>query len=96
MCYKCEAVDELIRDIRQCGKCTQMFWAEVPVGKSIDYLRQPTPFADKIYVISHNSRGYDANFLLRKFLELSWTPQLIMNYQNSKYDFRESVLFGFS
>jgi len=48
-----------------------------PLGKFIDYLRQSRPFADKMYVISHNSRGYDARFLLRKFLELIWTPQLI-------------------
>ena len=56
-----------------------MFWAETPVGKFIDHLRQSRPFADKIYVISHNSRGYDAQFLLRKFLELRWTPEFIMD-----------------
>jgi hypothetical protein len=41
-----------------------------PVGKFVDYLRLSRPFADKIYVILHNSRGYDAQFLLRRFLEL--------------------------
>ena len=79
MCSKCEAVDELNVDCTQCGKRTHVFWAEDPVGKFIDYLRQSRPFADKIYVISHNSRGYDAQFLLRKFLKLRWTPQLIMD-----------------
>jgi hypothetical protein len=54
-----------------------VFW-EDPIGKFIDYLRLSGPFADKIYVISHNSRGYDAQFLLRRFLELRWVPALIM------------------
>jgi hypothetical protein len=29
------------------------------VGKFINYLRRLRSFANKIYVISHNSRGYD-------------------------------------
>jgi len=70
MCYKCEAVDDLSIDWKHCGKRTHVFWAEDPVGKFIDYFRQSRPFADKIYVISHNSCGYDAQFSLRKFLEL--------------------------
>ena len=65
--------------IVNCVKRTHVFWAEDTVGKFIDYLRQSGPFADKIYVISHNSRGYDTQFLLRKFLDLRWTPQLIMD-----------------
>ena len=77
ICSKCEALDDLNVDCTQCGKRTHVFWAEDPVGKFIDLLRQSRPFADKIYVISHNSRGYDAQFLLRKFLALRWTPQLI-------------------
>ena len=52
-----------------------MFWQD-PVGKFIDYLPQFRLFADNIYVISHNSRGYDAQFLLGRFLELRWVPQL--------------------
>jgi len=55
------------------------FGAKDPEGKFIEYLRQSRPFAYKIYVITHNSRGYDAQFLLRKFLELRWTPQMIMD-----------------
>jgi len=53
------------------------FWQD-HVGKCIDYLRLPRPFADKVYVISHNPRGYDAQFQLRRFLELRWEPKLIM------------------
>ena len=56
-----------------------MFWAEDPLGKFIDYLRQTRPFADNIYVVSHNSRGYYTQFPLRKFLLLRWTPQLIID-----------------
>ena len=64
---------------KQCGERTHVFWAEDPVCKFIDYLRQSRLFANKIYIISHNSPGYDAQFLLRKFLEMRWTPQLIMD-----------------
>jgi len=78
MCSKCEAVDDISVDYKQCGKRIHVFWQD-PVGKFIDYLRQSRPFADKVYVISHNSRGYDAQFLLRRFLELRWAPQLIMD-----------------
>ena len=75
----CEAVVDLSVDCKQCGKRTHVFWSEDAVGKFIDYLRLSRPFEDKIYVISHNSPGYDAQFLLRKFLELRWTPKLIMD-----------------
>jgi len=57
MCSKCEVVDDLSVDFKQCSKHTLVFWAEDPVGKFIDYLRWSRPFADKIYIISHNSRG---------------------------------------
>ena len=77
MCSKCEAVDDLSVDCKQCGKRTHVFSTEDPVEKFIDY--QSRLFVDKIYVISHNSRGYDAQFLHRKFLVMRWTPQLIMD-----------------
>jgi len=38
-----------------------------PVGKFINYRRLSRPFADKIYVISHNSRGYDTVFSQKIF-----------------------------
>jgi hypothetical protein len=69
MCSKCEAVDDFNVDCEQCGKRLHTFWQD-PVGKFIDYLRMSPSFADKIYVISHNSCGYDAQFLLRRILEL--------------------------
>ena len=75
MCSKSEAVDDTNCDCEQCVKSTHVFWHDL-VGKLIDYLRQSRLFADKMYDVSHNSRGYDAQFLLRKFLELRWTPQL--------------------
>jgi hypothetical protein len=55
-----------------------VFWQD-PVGIFIDYLRLSRLFADKLYVISHNSRGYDALFILKRFLELRWEPKLIMD-----------------
>ena len=75
---KCEALDDLNVDCEQCSKRTHVFWQE-PVGKFIVYPRQSRLFAEKIYILSHNSHGYDAHFLLRKFLKLRWTPQLIMD-----------------
>jgi len=39
MCSKCEVVDDLSVNSKQCGKRTHMFWTEDPVGKFIDYLR---------------------------------------------------------
>ena len=71
MCSKCEAVEDLSVDFEQCGKRAHTFWQD-PVGKFIDYIWQYRPFADKVNVISHNSRRYDSQFLLRRFLELRW------------------------
>ena len=65
-CSKRETVDDLSADCEQCGKRTHMFWYD-PVGEFIDYLRLSRPFADKIYVLSHNSRGYDAQFYCAGF-----------------------------
>jgi hypothetical protein len=78
MCSQCQASEDLSVDCKQCGKRVHVFRQD-PVGKFIEYLRQSTPFAEKILVISHNSRGYDAHFLLRRFLELRWVPKLIMD-----------------
>ena len=76
----------------QCCKRTHVFLQE-PVRKFIDYLRQSRPFADKIYFLSHNSRGYDAQFVLRKFMELRWTPQLIMDSTKILRMFVENLHF---
>ena len=78
MFSKCEAVDDLSVDCEQCGKRAHAFWQD-PVGQFIDFLRRSRPFADKVNVISHNSRGYDLQFLLRRFLDLRWAPQLIVD-----------------
>jgi len=78
MCSDFESVDDMSVDCEQCEKCIHTFW-QYPVGKFFYYLRHYRPFADKVYVISHNSRGYDAQFLLRRYLELRCTPQLIMD-----------------
>ena len=70
MCSKCEVLDDFNVDCKQCGKRTQVIWAEETVRKFIDYLRQSRPFADKIYFMSHDSLGCDAQFMLLKFLEI--------------------------
>ena len=59
------------------GKRTHVFWAEDFVGK---FITSGSLDNSRIrYVITHNSRGYDVQFLLRKFLELRWTAELIMD-----------------
>jgi hypothetical protein len=92
MCSKCEDVDDLNIDCEQCGKRVHVFW-EDPIGTFIDYLLLSRPFADKIHVISHNSRGYDAPFLLRKFLELRWLPILIMDLKKILSMCVENLIF---
>ena len=82
MCSKYEAVDDMNVDCEQCSKRTPVFWQN-NVGKFINYLRLSRLFADKIYILSHNSRRYEEQFLLRRFLELRWKPQLIM--EGSKF-----------
>jgi hypothetical protein len=77
MCSKCEAVDKLNINCEQCGQRVHVF-LENPLGIFINYLRLSRPSSDKIYIISLNSRGYDSQFLVRRFLELRWVPQLIM------------------
>jgi hypothetical protein len=78
-CPKCESVADISVDCVQCGKREHVFWGPDVIGKFVDYLRIDRPFLDKIFVIAHNSRGYDNQFLLRRFLELKWTPKLIMD-----------------
>jgi len=50
MCSKCEFVEHLSVDCKQCGKRIHEFWEE-PVGNFMEYLRPSRPFADKIYII---------------------------------------------
>ena len=45
-------------NFEQCGKRINIFLQD-PVGKLIEYLRPSRSFADKVYIISQNSQGYD-------------------------------------
>ena len=78
MCSNCEAIHDMNINYEQYNKRVHVFW-EVRIGKFIEYLQLSRPFADKIYVISHNTCGYDAQILLRTFLELRWIPELKMD-----------------
>jgi len=75
---KCEAVEDVNVDFEECGKRVHSFWQD-PVDKSINYFGLSRPFADKVYVILHNCRGYNAQFHLRMFLELRLEPKFIMD-----------------
>jgi len=63
ICCKCEAVEDVNVDCEQCGKRVHSFWQET-LSKFVDYLLLSRPVTDKVYVISHNSRGYEAKFFL--------------------------------
>ena len=69
MCSNCEAFHDMNINCEKYNKRVHVFW-EVRIGKFIEYLQLSRPFADKIYVISHNTCGYDAQIPLRTFLEL--------------------------
>jgi hypothetical protein len=98
MCSKCIAKDDMNTDCTQCGKHTHVL-CEEPVVKFIDYRRQSRSFADKIYIISHTSRGYDEQFLLQMFLELRWIHKLIidgtkiLSMVGENYHFLDSINF---
>jgi len=61
MCSKCDAVEYVNDDCEQCGKRVHTYWQD-SVEIFTDYLRLSRPFSDRIYVISHNSRGYETVF----------------------------------
>jgi len=64
-------------DFEQCGKHIHTFWQDPYVNLLII---SGCPDRSRIrFVISHNSCGYDAQFILRRFLEMSWASQLIMD-----------------
>ena len=59
MCSKCEALDDLNVDCKQCGKRTHVFSAEHPAVK---FLISGGPDHSRTRFMSCNSRGYDASF----------------------------------
>ena len=92
ICSKCETVDDLYVDCEQYGKRVHVFRQD-PVGKFIPYLQQSRSFADKVHVISHNSRAYVAQFLLRRIVELRWVQQLKMDGSKILSMFVENLHF---
>ena len=67
MCSKCEALEDLCVYCEQCVKRIDTSWQD-PVVKLIGCLMQSRLSADTFYVISHNSRVYEAQFLIGSFL----------------------------
>ena len=72
MCCKCEAVDDLSVDCEQCGKRTYVFW-QYPVGEFISGCLEHLQIR---FMLSHTNLEDTTQFLLRRFLELRWVPQL--------------------
>jgi len=76
MCTKCEAMDDLSVYCEQYGKRIHAFWQDL-VGNIIIY---GCPDNSRTrFMLFHTTHGYDAQFLLSRFLALRWAPQMIMN-----------------
>ena len=74
---------DLSVDCEQCGKRIGVFWQD-SVCLFIDYLRHARPFADKVCVMLHTSRGYEAQFLLIRFFGIEMGTEIDNGrFQNS-------------
>jgi len=62
----------------QWGKRKHSF-LEDPVGSMLLHLLEPRPWANKIFIIAHNSKVFDLHFILNRAIMLKWKPELIMN-----------------
>ena len=67
-------------DCERCGRRRQSFW-EDPVGDLLSHLVEKRPWCNRVIAIAHNSRGFDAQFILDRAIVLKWTPELILNGQ---------------
>ena len=78
-CTVCEKEPDIDVDSVRCGRRRHAF-SDEPVGDLI-YLCKPRPWCEKVVAIAHNTKGFDAHFILDKAILLKWTPKLIMNGQ---------------
>ena len=78
MCSKCEAVDDLNVDWKPSGNVLTCFGRKTP-WVNLLIISGCLVHSRTRFMLFHITHGYDAQFLLRKFLELRWTPQLIMD-----------------
>ena len=69
-------MNDLSVDYEQCGKRTHVFCQD-PVGKFI--ISGCSDHLQIIFVLFHTTLVDTTQFLLRRFLELGWVPQLIMD-----------------
>jgi len=65
-------------DCVRCGRRKHAFWDD-PVGDLLTYLCKPRQWCKKFIEIAHNSKGFDAHFILHRAILLKWTPKLILN-----------------
>lgn len=93
MCNECENNDDLTVDCVQCGQRQHTFTGEKVIDEFIEYLRGERKYVDKIYVLAHNSRHYDCQFLLKRFFEMKWKPKLILSGQKIMMMSVEHIIF---
>ena len=79
-CSRCEMQANIDTDCERCGRRRHSFW-EYPVGDLLSHLCEPRPWCERVIAISHNARGYDAQFILDRAIVLKWTTELILNGQ---------------
>jgi len=60
-CSQGEDVENTGNCVR-CGKRKHLFWGET-VGNMLTYLREPSPWANKIVAIAHNAKVFDQHFI---------------------------------
>jgi len=77
-CSVCEKIEDIDTDCERCGRRRHSFF-EDPVGDLLSYLTRPRPWCNKVVVIAHNAKAFDAHFILKRAIFLKWEPKLIMN-----------------
>jgi len=75
-CSRCDDVE--VGDCVRCGKRKHSF-LQGPVGELLSYLNESRPWANKIFVIAHNSKAFDIHLILNRAIILKWKPELIMS-----------------
>jgi hypothetical protein len=71
-----EMQDDIQIDCELCGKRRHSFFDD-PVGNLLFCLCEHRPSCNKVISIAHNAKAFDYQFILRRAVLLTWTPELI-------------------
>ena len=76
-CSHCEMQPDISVVCERCGKRRHSFYDD-PVGDLLSYLCAPRTWYEKVVAIAHNSKGFDAQFILNRAIFMKWQPKLIL------------------